>query len=136
MKKRVYAKPVLESETFVPQNYIAACGDTNYEYIFHCNADGGFTGTVYYDDGDGQFDPSIPLIHQGDKLMGSGYHACNATHKTEDGDEFIRGWYITGKEAIEGGKLVQAVIIWRGVEGTNIHCTTVLDKSEWETAKS
>lgn len=27
--KRAYIKPILESETFVPQNYIAACGDLN-----------------------------------------------------------------------------------------------------------
>ena len=27
--KRAYIKPILESETFVPQNYIAACGDIN-----------------------------------------------------------------------------------------------------------
>ena len=38
MEKRVYAKPVLESETFVPQNYIAACGDSGTIYKFKCNA--------------------------------------------------------------------------------------------------
>lgn len=47
MKKRVYTKPILESETFVPQSYIAACGDINKVYKFVCDAGGGTYGTVY-----------------------------------------------------------------------------------------
>lgn len=136
MKKRVYAKPILESETFVPQNYIAACGDTNYEYLFQCNSDGGITGAVFYSDGDDKFEP--PIFSNGDdKLMGLGYHACQEKHKTEVGDEFIEGWYVTGWNAITGkGDLVTKVIIWKGPDGNNIHCTTKLDKNSWSTAKS
>lgn len=137
MEKKAYVKPSLESETFVPQTYIAACGDTNNEYIFQCNAMGGITGTVFSDDGDGEFDPTIPFIHQGDKFMGTGYHACGEEHVTQVGDDFISGWYITGWDAATGeGEFVTKVIIWRGADGKNIHCTTNLDKNTWETAKS
>lgn len=131
MKKRVYAKPVLESETFVPQNYIAACGDTGFEYNFQCDAMGGIVGAVFYSNGDDKF---IPFIQ--DRLMGIGYEACGKKHKTQIGDEFIEGWYVTGKDAAQGKGLYTKVMIWRGAEGNNIHCTKELDKSKWETAKS
>lgn len=131
MEKKAYVKPAMESETFVPNTYVAACGDTNNEYIFQCDAIGGITGTVFYDDGNGQFNP-----FSGDKFMGSGYHACGESHVTQDGDEFIRGWYVTGWDGITGGDFITPVIIWRGVEGNNIHCTTNLDQDSWETAKS
>ena len=129
--KRAYIKPILESETFIPQNYIAACGDTNYEYLFKCDAMGGFTGTVFYSDGDDKFEP-----FRGDRWMGTGYHACGEEHKTEVGDEFIEGWYVTGWDGVSGGDWVKKVIIWKGYDGNNIHCTTNLDKDSWTTAKS
>lgn len=135
MEKKAYVKPSLESETFVPQTYIAACGDTNNEYIFQCDAMGGITGTVFYDDGDNRFDPVI--FGGGDRWMGSGYHACGKEHVTQVGDDFISGWYITGWDAATGeGDFVTQVIIWRGADGKNIHCTTNLNKNTWETAKS
>ena len=52
------------------------------------------------------------------------------------GDDFIEGWYVTGWDGITGGDFVKKVIIWRGPDGNNIHCTTNLDKNTWETAKS
>lgn len=134
--KKRYSKPILESETFIPQNYIAACGDTNYEYLFKCDAMGGITGTVFYSDGDDKFEPNITGWGNGDKLMGIGYHACGETHKTEVGDEFIEGWYVTGWDGLGGGKWAKKVIIWKGPDGNNIHCTTNLDKNSWQTAKS
>lgn len=30
--KKVYSKPILESETFIPQTYIANCGDSGTIY--------------------------------------------------------------------------------------------------------
>ena len=132
-----YVRPMMESEVFAANEYIAACGDTNEEYIFQCDAMGGIFGTVYYDNGNGRFDPYIPLVNpDGDHPMGSGYHACGEEHVTHTGDDFIDGWYITGGEGITGGEWVKQVVIWRGVDGNNIHCTTNLDKNTWETAKS
>ncbi len=136
MKKRVYAKPILESETFVPQNYIAACGDTNYEYLFKCDAMGGIVGAVFLSDGDDKFEPNVTEWGSGDKLLGLGYHACGDTHKTEVGDEFIEGWYVTGWDGLGGGDWVKRVMIWKGPDGNNIHCTQNLDKNSWDTAKS
>ena len=135
--EKVWRKPHAVVQKFEANEYIAACGDTNDEYLFKCDAMGGITGTVFYSDGDDTFEPSLTGLLGDDRLMGTGYHACGETHTTQVGDDFIEGWYVTGWDAITGeGELVTKVIIWRGPEGNNIHCTTNLDKNSWETAKS
>lgn len=131
MRVKVWRRPQTVVQKFEANEYIAACGDTNNEYIFKCDAMGGVTGTVFYSDGDDEFEP-----FSGDRWMGAGYHACGEEHVTQTGDEFIEGWYVTGWDGITGGDWVEKVIIWRGPDGDNIHCTTNLDKNSWETAKS
>ena len=131
MEKRVWENPLTMVQQFVPNEYVAACGDTNNEYIFKCDAMGGVFGTVFYSDGDDKFEPLID-----DKWMGTGYHASGEELVTQAGDDFIEGWYVTGWDGITGGDFVKKVIIWRGPDGNNIHCTTNLDKNTWETAKS
>ena len=131
-----YEKPMINVERFMANEYIAACGDTNHEYIFQCDAMGGITGAVFVDDGDGIFEPRATGILGGDPLLGVGYHACHEKHITEVGDEFITGWYVTGEDYMNGGDFVAPVIIWRGADGDNIHCTRNLNMNTWETAKS
>lgn len=131
MERKVWRRPLTEVQKFEANEYVAACGDTNNEYIFQCDAMGGVTGTVFYSDGDDRFEPFY-----GDRWMGTGYHACGEEHVTQTGDEFVEGWYVTGWDGISGGDWVEKVIIWRGPDGDNIHCTTNLDKNSWETAKS
>lgn len=131
MERKVWRRPLTEVQKFEANEYVAACGDTNNEYIFQCDAMGGITGTVFYSDGDDKF---VPFVD--DKWMGTGYHACGEKHTTQVGDEFIEGWYVTGWDGISGGDWAEKVIIWRGADGKNIHCTTNLDKNSWETAKS
>ena len=131
MDKRVWGQPITMVQKFEANEYVAACGDTNNEYIFQCDAMGGLTGTVFYSDGDDEFEP-----FDGDRWMGTGYHACGEEHVTQTGDDFIEGWYVTGWNGITGGDWAEKVIIWRGASGRNIHCTTNLDKNSWETAKS
>ena len=43
----MYVKPTMESEAFVPNTYVAACGDSGTTYLFTCDAGGGKSGTVY-----------------------------------------------------------------------------------------
>lgn len=129
--KREYVRPSMVCEAFAADEYVAACGETNNEYIFKCDAMGGITGTVFYSDGDDKFEP-----FKDDEYMGTGYHACGEKHITQVGDDFIEGWYVTGWDAIQGGDMVEKVIIWRGPDGKNIHCTTNLNQKNWETAKS
>lgn len=128
--KRAYIKPVLESETFVPQNYIAACGVLNKVYLFTCDA--GWTGisgsTVYTNGLDG-----IPGTRDDEKL--GSYGKCGATHEAKTTDEFIHGYLRKNVLGLPAGEK-QDVIIWRGDDSNNIHCTKNLDINSWTTIKS
>ena len=133
--KRAYIKPVLESETFVPQNYIAACGDTEYgNYLFECNAGDlhlsrypyeVFTGTPKTD-WQGNLKPNY-WNYLGD------YHACGKKHEAPTTSSFIDG-YMDDTRTPEFDNI--KVIIWRGKNNDDIHCTTNLDRNSWEIAKS
>ena len=43
--KQVWSSPKTSFEQFVPQNYIAACGDTEKVYLITCHAP---AGPLYY----------------------------------------------------------------------------------------
>lgn len=135
--KRAYIKPILESETFVPQNYIAACGDLNKVYKFKCDAGDGKSGDVYLET-NGK--PGLQTGWGGDRYL-SGYHACGTTHEAKTTDDFLDGYYVT--ERYVGNwpfghteTVTTPVIIWRGPNNDNTHCTGNLDMDSWETAKS
>lgn len=139
MEKKAYVKPSLESETFVPQTYIAACGDSGVVYKFKCDAGNGVYGSVYQET-NGR--AGLQTGWGGDReiasysdswLFGeSGFHACGSTHEADSDDDFFNGYYCpqgNTRNSIQ-------VIIWKGPWGNNVHCTTNLDKDSWETAKS
>lgn len=136
-KKRAYVKPSLESEAFVPNTYVAACGDSGTTYLFTCDAGGGKSGTVYLET-NGR--PGLQTGWGGDRSLG-GYHACGTTHEADSDDAFLNGYYVT-KEYVGSWPLghyeeqITDVIVWRGPYGNNTHCTTNLDQDSWETAKS
>ena len=150
MEKRTYVKPVLSGEEFIPQNYIAACGDSGTIYKFHCDAGGGASGNVYIESNKigGLQKPSChcendthssqyncPTWGNGDDKSLGGYHACanpetgQGIHEASSTDDFLSGYYVNNAVTIP-------VIIWRGPKNDNVHCTTQLDMSNWETAKS
>ena len=127
--KKTYVKPTINVENFAANEFIAACGDTNYEYLFVCNANSGGWfgdgGSVYVDTNkNGRWNPGR------DERLGS-YSPCQDTHNTKDGDEFLDGFLVANI-----GTKVMKVKIWRGEDGHNIHCTKNLDMNSWETAKS
>ena len=125
-----YVKPMMESEVFAANEYIAACGEENKVYIFTCDA--GWTGltgsTVYTNGPDG-----IPSTND-DVNLGS-YHKCGETHEASTTDDFINGYLRKNVLGMPIGEK-QDVIIWRGEDGNNVHCTTNLHMDQWETAKS
>lgn len=130
--KRAYVRPTMVGERFVANEYVAACGDTEYgKYKFTCDAGGGVSGDVYREsNGKPGFQKGYALLgYGGDEWLG-GYHACGTTHEANTTDDFQNGYYIP-----DGGDAVD-VIIWRGKRGDNIHCTTNLNRDSWETTKS
>ena len=115
-------------EKFVANEYVAACGDENKVYKFTCDAGEGEYGDVYLEtNGRKGFQRGFLGIG-GDKYL-SLYHACGTTHEASTTDEFLKGYYIVNGT-------VTPVIVWRGEEGDNTHCTTNLDVNSWTTAKS
>lgn len=137
INKRAYIKPILESETFIPQTYIANCGDSGTIYKFTCDAGGGVSGNVYLETN------GLPGLQTGrgrDQYLG-GYHACGRTHEASSKDAFLDGYYVT--EEYVGSwpfghteTTTTPVIVWRGPNNDNTHCTTNLDMDSWETVKS
>ena len=128
--KRVYSKPILESETFIPQAYIAKCGDSGTVYKLTCDAGGGVSGSVYLETNGKE---GLQTGRGGDRYL-SGYHACGTTHEADSDDDFLEGYYVTSSWF--GGTKVTPVIVWRGPHNDNTHCTTNIDKDSWETVKS
>lgn len=140
--KRVYIKPVLESETFLPQAYIANCGDSGTIYKFKCDAGGGWPGSVYLETNgqeglqtEGKWEWIFPpfyghWIYKADQSLG-GYHACNISHEANSDSDFLKGYYVPN-----GSNSEIDVIVWRGPNNNNVHCTTNLNQSSWETVKS
>ena len=130
--KQVWSSPKTSFEQFVPQNYIAACGDSGTVYKFTCDAGGGTSGSVYLETNgqEGlQRDGSNP-----DKYL-SGYHACNKYHEAESTDGFLDGYFVYDPGWFQD-EVVMPVIVWRGEDNDNTHCTKELDMNKWETAKS
>lgn len=125
--KRKYERPWMVGEEFSPNEFIAACGDSNTVYKFKCDAGGGVVGNVYLET-NGQ--EGLQTGRGGDKLL-SGYKACGTTHEAQTTDDFLDGYYVTGS-----GRNVTPVIVWRGPKNDNTHCTENLDMSTWETTKS
>lgn len=136
--KRTYVRPTMVGERFVANEYVAACGDSGTVYNFVCNAGEGVPGEVYQETngelGLQKFPQIYPWKDADTKLtrgVGKYYVSCNETHKASAMDNFSTGYYVP----IDGGD-TKEVIIWRGKEGNNVHCTTNIRQDTWETAKS
>lgn len=136
MKKK-WIEPQILVQEFVPNEYVAACGDKNKVYKFKCTADSGIL--YYYPQGDGTID-GIYTGNGGADRLGP-YDPCNAEHNASATDDFYDGYVSTS--SYEGkwplGQWVEKktpVIVWRGKYGDNGHATTNLNMSEWTTAKS
>ena len=134
--KRTYVRPTMVGERFVANEYVAACGDSGKVYKFECNAGDGVSGNVYQEtNGESGLQrlPSKPG-RKPDTNLTSGlltsYHACGETHEASAMDKFVNGYYVS----LQSGKVTN-VIIWRGKDGHNVHCTTKLIMDECATAK-
>lgn len=135
--KKSYESPKAYVEEFTPNEYVAACGESGTTYKFTCDAGGGESGTVYLET-NGQ--EGLQTGRGGDQYL-SGYHACGTTHEAESTDDFLKGYFVTEKYVGwwpmgHYETKTENVIVWRGPQNNNTHCTTKLNMDDWETAKS
>ena len=130
--KRAYVTPTMVGERFVANEYVAACGGTEYgKYKFVCNAGDGAAGNVYVESNK---QAGLQAFGRNrDRCLTEGlgkyFYACNKTHEADTKDEFLNGYYVPF------GGSAQDVIIWTE-GGRNVHCTTNLNRDSWETTKS
>ncbi len=120
MKKKVYEKPMLISEAFIPNEYVAACAeDPGYtKYSFTCNAGEGVTY---------EGDKYVWAVYVGgDKITWSGlYGPCGSTHTvtvpagTPVEQVFLKG-YMDNVHTPENENI--QVYVWRGKYNLNVHC--------------
>ena len=134
MEKMTWTRPVAAVEQFMPNEYIAACGDSGVVYKFVCNAGSrGNDYNVYLADG-------TPYATSGRDSGGcktdySSYSPCGETHEAESDSVFLDGYMY--RQTLFGGDTGDRinVIIWTD-NFTDVHCTGNLDMNKWETAKS
>lgn len=142
MRKKIYNKPLLQIENFMPQEYCSPCGDgiTMVTYDFSCDAGDGTTYYVWIDNhtlgGNAEGEWNYRWGHYNwegyDEYLGA-FHACQSSHSvtvpkgTPIDDIFPMG--IISKNMY--GYYTTPVRIWRGEDGNNIHCTTQLQESEF-----
>ena len=140
MEKMIWTRPIAEVEQFMPNEYIAACGELSEPvYKFACNAGGGVPGGAWRESNGIEGLQSeakwsgIPylseLIYSADSRItntNSSFSACPETHEvpTQDSDEFIQNCYY--KAAGQPDSSAIPVLVWRGKRGDNVHCCTGL----------
>lgn len=136
--KKAYSKPILESETFVPQCYCANCGDTEYgDYLFNCNAP---RGTLYYFKNARASGPMPNYGIRGNEL--GGYHPCGEKHQTSTQSDFYWGYvdYNDNRKMDRGEEVIVYLEKSSGWFGhswiRDYHATKELDQDSWEHAKS
>lgn len=134
MKKQTWEEPQILVQKFIPNEYIAACGDSGKIYKFTCDAGGGKRGSVYEETNNL---PGLQTLEWNadteiTRWPSGGYHACMTTHEAESDSEFDHGYYCAGGDT----RKPVPVIIWKGENGDDIHCTTNLDIRSWETERS
>lgn len=129
MNGQTWVRPLTMVQKFEANEYVAACGDLNKVYKFTCDAGDGESGSVYLETNGKE---GLQKGWGGDQYL-SGYHACDITHEAKTTDDFLDGYYVTSSWFEDK---VTPVIVWRGPNNDNTHCTENLDMDSWETVKS
>ncbi|MCQ2267554.1 MAG: hypothetical protein MJZ83_01610 [Bacteroidaceae bacterium] len=137
--KNTYVKPEMQVEEFLANQYVAACGDTEYgKYLFTCDAPG---GSLYYFSSK-PASGAQPSVNSSGTYIGE-YHPCGTTHEASTKADFY--WGYVDKSHGSGwsykapnGKLDsdELVIVWRGERNNNGHATSNINQESWVIVKS
>lgn len=129
--KKQWIYPQAVGEVFTPNEYIAACGDHGKVYKFECNA-GNSKKKYAVKNARGKVQ-TISGMYVDGGWRGVYYHPCGDTHEADSNSGFITGLHIDDASTLKDENI--AVIVWTE-NNTDVHCTTNLNMSSWETAKS
>jgi len=127
--KKTWEEPKIMVQKFIPNEYVAACGDSGVVYNFECNA-GERNGWYAVKDSYGNVATISRRYMDGRHNY---YHPCGETHQANSNSGFLTGYHIDDTRTYEDENI--EVIIWTDYN-TDVHCTTKLDMNEWTTAKS
>jgi hypothetical protein len=152
--KKIYEKPVMLAEVFVPNMYVAACDQSGATQTYYFMCDGGFQSGQYDVVMDSNGNQTLEGVWrwnfarqtyqwgysdngERDNLLTAGkyFHPCNKKHTvtvpygTSVEDIFPHGWMQT-KDSHSNTDWT-AVRIWRGENNDNIHCTTNLRSEDF-----
>lgn len=132
MEKRNYVKPLLNSEEFVPQTYVAACGDETVTWSIKCNVTRGFgfldnnsnnifdTGDTYLAEGSG-----CNEYHEGVTLPKDQTPTANAKWQKQKWQGGLFGEYVNDGNPID-------VFHWEAESwGHNPHHFSLVEEGDW-----
>lgn len=133
--KKVYERPMMVCDQFTADEFVAACTNQNgTHYKFKCDASSfkiwGFEagGSVYVENGK---KPGLQRtgVNADELLAFATYSPCKEPHVASKSSDFEVG-YLTFLD------IEKDVMVWRGENGRNVHCTPELEIENWETTKS
>lgn len=124
--KKAYIKPVLESETFVPNKYIAACQTLN-TWRVKCNVP---DGVGYYETNGIPGYQRRSWGQKGDEKIASGY-GCGVWHKGVNTEPVANAMW----EETRSGKHYP-VFHWIDGWGNEGHHFSKVEDAEWEHDKN
>ncbi len=127
--KKTFTMPMIVVEQFVPNEYVAACGDSGVIYNFECNA-GEKEKHYAVKDENGNVATISRMYLDGRRYY---YHPCGDTHEAPSDSGFLFGYHLDDPKTKEDEYI--KVVIWTE-NNTDVHCTTKLDINSWTTAKS
>ena len=124
---RNWERPMVVVDTFAANEFVSSCGDENMVYKFKCDAgdESGRYSTFIDSNNNDKLDWS-------DSQIGWYYAPCGTTHDAKRKDDFYKGFIRDNSKPWN----VIHVIIWRGKQHDNVHCTTNLKMDTWKTEKS
>lgn len=125
MKKKVYEKPMLISEAFISNEYVAACQYQS-SYVGYCD----ISGPVYLDTNrNGKFDPGV--INGDDVLPQYINTACGKKYESEKKPE-INAFVVSGLEWVPES-LISGHWKWDSLTPVfnynNVHVTQHIDET-------
>lgn len=125
--KKTWEEPRILVQQFMPNEYVAACGDENKVYKFKCDAPTEWGIGLVFEESNGK-----DGLQYGDKFRGV-YHPCGEEHDAPVTDDFLQGYYVHDLESVRNAT---RIIIWTGLNDDNTHCTRNLVMDSWDTEKS